>query len=96
MIHYEAEPLRRSKREKRLVFATLNVRQIDKQILNPGPAYQDMDLSEVSVISLCLLPWRCSVWPLSKRYVYEQAGCAIMHSVKDMKKAATTVNRCYS
>lgn len=47
VISYE-EPLRRSKREKRLVFATLNMSQMDKQILNPGPSYQDLDLSEVS------------------------------------------------
>ena len=47
VIGYE-EPLRRSKREKRLVFATLNVSQMDKQILNPGPSYQELDLSEVS------------------------------------------------
>lgn len=36
------QPLRRSSREKRLLFATFNVSQMDKQILNP------VDMSEVS------------------------------------------------
>lgn len=38
------EPLRRSKREKRLLFATFNVSQMDKQILGRA----DTDFSEVS------------------------------------------------
>lgn len=37
------KPLRRSKREKRLLFATFNVSQMDKQILNQA---LDTDLSE--------------------------------------------------
>ena len=53
MIHYEEEPLRRSKREKRLMFATLNVAQIDKQILNPGPTNHDLYLTDASLIVLC-------------------------------------------
>lgn len=38
------KPLRRSKREKRLLFATFNVSQMDKQILGRA----DTDISEVS------------------------------------------------
>ena len=41
------EPVRRSTREKRLVFATLNVSEIDKQILDPKHGYPDVDSSEV-------------------------------------------------
>ena len=52
MIRYCEEPLRRSKREKRLVFTTLNLSKIDKQILNPVPAFQDIDLSEVRFMEM--------------------------------------------
>lgn len=38
------KPLRRSKRERRLVFATFNVSQMDKQILS-GQNYGDSDVS---------------------------------------------------
>jgi hypothetical protein len=37
------KPLRRSKREKRLLFATFNVSQMDKQVLGRA----DTDISEV-------------------------------------------------
>ena len=37
-------PLRRSKREKRLIFATFNVSKMDKQILQ-GQNYPDIDIS---------------------------------------------------
>ncbi len=47
------EPLRRSKREKRLMFATFNVSKMDKQILNPGHDFPDIE-SEVREESWCL------------------------------------------
>ena len=46
---FEMEPVRRSTREKRLVFATLNLSEIDKQILDPKHGYPDVDSSEVCV-----------------------------------------------
>ena len=45
---FKMEPIRRSTREKRLVFATLNMSEIDKQILDPKHDYPaDVDSSEV-------------------------------------------------
>ncbi len=43
------KPLRRSKREKRLLFTTFNVSQIDKQILNSNNDFPELDLSEVEL-----------------------------------------------
>ena len=45
--NYAMEPVRRSTREKRLVFTTLNVSEIDKQILDPKHGYPDVDSSDV-------------------------------------------------
>ena len=46
---FKVEPVRRSTREKRLVFATLNLSEIDKQILDPKHGYPEADSSEVCV-----------------------------------------------
>ena len=49
------KPLRRSKREKRLLFATFNVSQMDKQNFNAAHGYHD-DLSEVRelyIVEIC-------------------------------------------
>ena len=44
---FKMEPVRRSTREKRLVFATLNLSEIDKQIQDPKHGYPELDSSEV-------------------------------------------------
>ena len=43
-----SEPVRRSTREKRLVFATFNLREMNKQMLNPAHDFHEMDSSDVS------------------------------------------------
>ena len=40
-------PLRRSKREKRLLFSNLNQQEIYQHMINNGPHYPVMDFSEV-------------------------------------------------
>ena len=52
---FQMEPVRRSTREKRLVFATLNLSEIDKQILDPKHGYPEADSSEVCVcVCVCV------------------------------------------
>ena len=52
---FDMEPVRRSTREKRLVFTTLNLSEIDKQILDPKHGYPDVDSSEVCVcVCVCV------------------------------------------
>ena len=61
MSKFEMEPVRRSTREKRLVFATLNLSEIDKQILDPKHGYPDVDSSEVCVcVCVCVCVYRPS------------------------------------
>ena len=50
---FKMEPVRRSTREKRLVFATLNLSEIDKQIQDPKHGYPEVDSSEVC---MCVSP----------------------------------------
>ena len=51
---FKMEPVRRSTREKRLVFATLNLSEIDKQIQDPKHGYPEMDSSEVYKVCVCV------------------------------------------
>lgn len=44
-----SEPVRRSTREKRLVFATFNLQEMNKQMLNPAHDFPGIDSSDVSV-----------------------------------------------
>ena len=62
---FKMEPVRRSTREKRLVFATLNLSEIDKQIQDPKHGYPELDSSEVCKC-VCVCVWYivslCSQW----------------------------------
>ena len=51
---FKMEPVRRSTREKRLVFATLNLSEIDKQIQDPKHGYPELDSSEVCKVCVCV------------------------------------------
>ncbi len=39
------EPVRRSKREKRLVFASLNISEMDRQLFNPEGGFPMIEVS---------------------------------------------------
>ena len=54
-------PLRRSKREKRLLFSNLNQQEIYHHLIN-GPHYSVVDFSDVSFVVVCVCVCVMCVW----------------------------------